>query len=168
VHDRGAVVSAPLAPEESLGFELLHALSTEQRASAVVADEAPDDIRTRDLPRIDVPEPEGVPLDALSGGASAAAEELLALYLGRFVDGAGRPDPAGAHFAWAGALDPGTGHYYRLAGPGLLVELDNTQDGANHVHTVVRDPRADFGDDVLADHHRTHHESADDGDDADG
>ena len=58
---------------------------------------------------------------------------------------------------WAGALEPGTGHYYRLAGPRFLVELDNTQNGANHVHTVVRDPGADFGEDLLAAHYRSQH-----------
>jgi hypothetical protein len=60
-------------------------------------------------------------------------------------------------FAWAGAPKPGIGHYYRLAGPGLLIELDNTQNQANHVHTVVRDPAADFGDDLLAAHYRRAH-----------
>jgi hypothetical protein len=157
VRAEGRVVSAPLAAEEGLGFELLHALGPEQLASAIVADEAPDDITTRDLPRIGEPPDGGVPLASLDGPAADAAGALLSAYLGRFPAGAGLPDPAGARFAWAGAHEPGTGHYYRIAGPGLLIELDNTQDGANHVHTVVRDPRADFGDDLLAAHHREHH-----------
>lgn len=158
VTDGGRVVSAPLGPEEELGFELLHALTAEQRASAVVADEAPRDIVTRNRPRLDDGVPaDGVPLDALSGAAAGAADALLAVYLGRFPPGAGRPDPDGARFAWAGADRPGAGHYYRVAGPRLLIELDNTQNGANHVHTVVRDPAADFGDDVLGDHLRRAH-----------
>jgi hypothetical protein len=37
------------------------------------------------------------------------------------------------------------------------VEYDNTQDGANHVHTVVRDVRRDWADDLLAAHYRTAH-----------
>lgn len=153
----GAV--APLGPEERLGFELLHSLTVEQRAAAVIADRAPDDIASRDLPRLgrDLPAG-GVPVQALRGGpAESAAQALLGLYLGRIVDGAGRLDPAGARFAWAGGAEPGVGHYYRIAGPRLLVELDNTQDGANHVHTVVRDPGADFGDDLLALHIRNAH-----------
>ena len=60
----------------------------------------------------------------------------------------------------AGAQEPGTGHYYRIAGPRLLIEFDNTQNGANHIHTVVRDPFSDFGDDVLAAHFRGAHLSA--------
>ncbi|EWM11927.1 DUF3500 domain-containing protein [Kutzneria sp. 744] len=61
------------------------------------------------------------------------------------------------HFAWAGSREPGRPHYYRLQGPRLLAEYDNTQREANHVHTVWRDPVNDFGDDVLARHIAAHH-----------
>lgn len=158
VRDSGRTVVAPLALEEQLGFELVHALSVEQRASALLSEVAPDDIVTRNAPRLDGPLPDaGVPLTALEGPAASAATALLDLYLGRFPGGSRRPDPADAAFAWAGATEPGHGHYYRISGPRLLVELDNTQDGANHVHTVVREPTMDFGGDPLADHHRRHH-----------
>jgi hypothetical protein len=149
---------APLQPEEDLGFELLHALSVEQRSAAVVADQAPDDIRTRNDVAVDPAVLEGgVPLAALRGPAASAATTLLQLHLDRLVPGVRRLDPDGARFAWAGPDRPGIGHYYRIAGPGLLIELDNTQDGANHVHTVLRHPTADFGADVLASHHRIAH-----------
>jgi hypothetical protein len=48
-------------------------------------------------------------------------------------------------------------HYYRLQGPHLLVEWDNTQRGANHAHSVWRDPETDFGIDALAAHRARHH-----------
>ena len=163
VLDRGRVVSAPLAAEEALGFELLHALGVEQRASAVVADVAPDDNVTRSSAEVDLSLlGGGVPLAALSGAARAIAGEVLDLYLGRFPAGAHVPDPADARFAWAGADAPGVGHHYRIVGPRLVIELDNTQDGANHVHTVVRDPTADFGGDPLAAHRRRAHAPVDD------
>jgi Protein of unknown function (DUF3500) len=39
----------------------------------------------------------------------------------------------------------------------LLLEYDNTQNDANHVHTVWRDRRRDWGEDLLAAHyHRAH------------
>lgn len=158
VHEAGRAVVAPLAIEEALGFELLDALTVEQRSDAVVADTAPDDIRTRNAPRIDARAADlGIPIAALTGPAAATADALVAVYLGRFPPGTRLPDPVGARFAWAGADRPGIGHHYQLAGPRILVELDNTQDGANHVHTVVRDPKADFGGDPLVDHHRAHH-----------
>ena len=60
------------------------------------------------------------------------------------------------HLAWAGSTEPGEPHYYRLQGPRLLIEWDNTQRQANHAHAVWRDPEADFGLDVLAAHRAAH------------
>jgi uncharacterized protein DUF3500 len=72
---------------------------------------------------------------------------------------AARLRPAELHFAWAGPPEPGHGHYYRIQGPDLLIEYDNTQNQANHAHTVLRRPLSDFGDDVLAAHRADAHEA---------
>jgi hypothetical protein len=61
------------------------------------------------------------------------------------------------HLAWAGSLEPGRPHYYRVQGHRLLVEYDNTTRDANHVHTVWRDPVGDFGLDALGAHRRREH-----------
>jgi hypothetical protein len=63
-------------------------------------------------------------------------------------------------FAWAGDTSPGSRHYFRIQGPVLLIEHDNTQAGGNHIHSVWRNPAGDFGDDVLAEHYRQHHRPA--------
>jgi hypothetical protein len=158
VGDDGHVVLAPLQVEERLGFELVNGLTVEQRSSAVLSENAPADIVTRNRPRLEAPlDPAGMPLSALDGSAGTTAGELVRIYLDRFPDGVKRPQRDELWFAWAGALEPGIGHYYRLTGQRFLVELDNTQNGANHVHTVVRSPQADFGDDVLAAHYRSEH-----------
>ena len=60
-------------------------------------------------------------------------------------------------FAWAGGTSPGERHYYRVQGPTLLIEHDNTQANGNHIHSAWRNPADDFGDDVLAAHYRLHH-----------
>jgi hypothetical protein len=60
------------------------------------------------------------------------------------------------HFAWAGPIDPARGHYYRLHGPTILIEYDNTQNDANHIHTIWHDPGNAFGADQL----RAHYEHA--------
>ena len=57
------------------------------------------------------------------------------------------------HFAWAGGAERHQPHYYRIQGQRLLIEYDNTQRDANHVHTVWRDLENDFGGDVLARHY---------------
>jgi Protein of unknown function (DUF3500) len=61
------------------------------------------------------------------------------------------------HFAWAGSLDPGKANYYRIHGPTLLIEFDNTQNDANHIHSVWHDPRNDFGLDTLRTHYQHGH-----------
>ena len=61
------------------------------------------------------------------------------------------------HFAWAGPLDPGHAHYYRIHGPTLLIEFDNTQNDANHIHSVWHDPQRDFGGDLLQSHYALGH-----------
>jgi hypothetical protein len=60
-------------------------------------------------------------------------------------------------FAWMGSTEKGAAHYYRIQGPTFLVEYDNTQSNANHVHTVWRDFAGDWGADLLAEHYRKSH-----------
>jgi hypothetical protein len=159
----GHTVSRPLAPEEDIGRALLQELGPAARSVAVVASEAPADIRTATQPRAQ-PElhPLGVPAAGLGLTARAMLDELVALYLDRLVpELAGREADriAGAelYFAWEGPAMPGTRHYYRVQGDDLLIEYDNTTEDGNHAHTVLRRPRSDFGDDILAAHHSQEH-----------
>jgi hypothetical protein len=63
-------------------------------------------------------------------------------------------------FAWLGSTTKGERHYYRIQGPTFLVEYDNTQNNANHIHCVWRDFNGDFGRDLLAEHYRESHNPA--------
>src|ERR671916_1343351 len=109
-------------------------------------------------------EPRGVPASELDAEQRGMLRALLGTYLERVppeVSPVRRYDDEAAldavHVAWAGPTTPGAPHYYRVQGPRLLVEWDNTQRGANHAHSVWRDPEADFGLDVLAAHRAAHH-----------
>lgn len=82
------------------------------------------------------------------------AEEVADLEMAKYQSD---EDLAGLHFCWAGSLEPGEGHYYRVQGSTLLCEYDNTQREANHIHTVWRDLTGDFGADPLALHYRRDH-----------
>jgi len=109
--------------------------------------------------------------DAIQRGLQGFGE-LLVLENVRFEPGETRNDPqlarelaaregarlaGGAlHFAWEGPVRSSARHYYRVQGDDLLIEYDTTSDG-NHAHTVLRRPRSDFGDDVLAEHYRQAH-----------
>lgn len=104
--------------------------------------------------------PKGVAGAELDAGQREVLRLLLGTYLDRVPAGVSpRHDDAAldaVHLAWAGPTEPGAPHYYRLQGPRLLVEWDNTQRGANHAHSVWRDPVADFGLDVIARHRAAH------------
>lgn len=67
------------------------------------------------------------------------------------------------HFAWAGGTTLSDPHYFRIQGPVTLIEFDNAEDGANHVHSVWRDPTNDFGADLLMQHHLAHDHSGEAG-----
>jgi hypothetical protein len=108
--------------------------------------------------------PKGLPAAELDGGQRDLLRALLATYLGRVPDGLS-PQPDyddsaaldAVHLAWAGPTGPGEPVYYRLQGPRLLIEYDNTQRHANHAHSVWRDPAADFGYDSLGAHLTAYH-----------
>jgi Protein of unknown function (DUF3500) len=107
--------------------------------------------------------PKGVAGAELGPGQQELLRALLGTYFGRVpeaVSPLARYNAAAldaVHIAWAGPAEPGLPHYYRVQGPGLLIEWDNTQRGANHAHSVWRDPDRDFGLDVLAAHRELRH-----------
>jgi hypothetical protein len=107
--------------------------------------------------------PKGLPAAELDPGQRELLQALLGCYLSRVPDGisplpryADAAELDAVHLAWAGSTEPGKPHYYRLQGPRLLIEFDNTQRQANHAHAVWRDPESDFGLDVLAAHRLAH------------
>lgn len=151
--DGGRVLGA----EEDAGYALLDALGADQRAAAVVSDEPPPDILTGNAVRAEIAAvPTGIGYADLTAGQRDLLGRLVGLYTGRPADVV--PAELGAaSFAWLGSVRPGEGHYYAVRAGSLLIELDNTQTGANHVHTVVRDARRDWGEDLLAGHYRASH-----------
>jgi hypothetical protein len=149
--------SRTLAEEEDLARELVVSLDEAQRGRAVLSDEAPSDILTGNATRADLSAvPSGIGYAELDPAQQARLAALLDWYAGR-SDPAALVVPEEATFAWLGRTGPGAPHYYALRAGSLLVELDNTQDGANHVHTVVRDVRRDWGEDLLAAHYADEH-----------
>ena len=154
-----------LAAEEDLARRLLAALDAPQRARVVLSAEAPSDIVTRAEHRIRPDAPAGLAAGEMAEGQRRMVMDLVTEYVSRMPeDVAGvrmeqiqKDGTAHIHFAWAGAAERGGPHYYRLQGPGFLVEYDNTQNQANHIHTVWRDLRDDWGDDLLARHYAGSH-----------
>jgi hypothetical protein len=150
----------PFSQEEDLGFQLLGSFDGAQRSRVIIEDAAPRDILTTNAAEATMGPPAGVALADMTDAQQQLLLELLAVYSSRMS-----PDLAGhqmakirqagierLHFAWAGGTAPGEGHYYRIQGPTFVVEFDNTQNNANHVHSVWRDFEDDFGRDPLRDH----------------
>jgi hypothetical protein len=163
-HD-GRIVLRPLGSEEDVARELLRSLDAKQLVRAVVSDEAPDDILTVNSPKLDELPAGGLAAAEMSEGQRLLLDQLVSVYVqraraeqaGREMDRLVRAGVDRIHFAWAGSDEPGARHYYRLTGPTFLVEYDNTQDDANHVHAVWRDLERDFGADILRGHVAAEH-----------
>jgi hypothetical protein len=156
-----------LAAEEDKAFALLHALDAQQKQTAVLQDNVPNDMITTNSRRVSPLSPDGLPALRMTTAQQKLLRELLNEYTSRMVDDiAGermrRINAAGfdkVSFAWIGADALHEPHYYRVQGPTFLIEFDNVQTQANHIHSVWRDFNGDFGDDVLKNHYQSvaHH-----------
>ena len=155
-----------LKEEEDLARDLLSQLDGEQRRIAIVAAEAPADILTTNVVRVgDEAPPAGLTAAQMTEGQRQLLDALVRVYVERLPEAMAEAqwarlqatDMAGAHFAWAGPVERGGPHYYRVQSATFLAEYDNTQNDANHVHAVWRDLTDNFGDDVLRRHYRQSH-----------
>ena len=153
-----------LGTEEDLGRELVRSLGDAQRKVAVIATSAPSEIITGASHKANPLQPEGIGAGDLTSSQQEALRKLIHEYVFRYRTDLAEQDmkkirEAGfekIHFAWAGPVEPGQGgHYYRVQGPTFLLEFDNTQNNANHIHTVWRDFENDFGEDLLRKHYET-------------
>lgn len=155
-----------LIEEEDWARALLTSLDGVQTKLAVVDQVAPADILTTNVRSADPNiAPVGIGFGALNDGQRdqlvslvkhyvyRASDDLAANYW-RAVESTGFDDVT---FAWAGPAEAGEGHYYAIRHPRFLIEYDNTQNGANHIHSVLRDYEHDWGEDLLAAHYRASH-----------
>ena len=150
-----------LAGSEDLGRQLINALDAGQRQTAIIDKTAYKDVLTEAKRRVQPLEATGLAAAKLNDTQRATLRKLIEEYVQRL-----RPDLAALDlkkieqagfdkilFAWAGGVEKGEGHYYRVQGPTFLLEYDNTQNNNNHVHAVWRDFESDFGEDLLRKHY---------------
>jgi hypothetical protein len=154
-----------LKREEDLGRDLVKSLNDAQRTIAIVDKEAYKDIITMASRKAAIEgKPSGLPFAKLSVKQRELLDSLVAEYANDF------PGPiadarmeqyhksqSGLYFAWAGGVEKGDPHYYRIQTPVFLIEYDDTQNNANHIHSVWRDYEGDFGVDLLGDHYQSSH-----------
>lgn len=159
-----------LGAEEDLGRSLVKSLSPVQRAEAVLSASAPNDILTTNQRTAAIQEDKGVAYSKLSKDQQGTLLALIEEYLGaqpraqarQRLDKIRKAGFDQIKFAWMGGLEKAEGHYYRVQGSTFLIEYDNTQNNANHIHCVWRDFKGDWGEDLLAEHYRNspHHQHA--------
>ena len=136
-------------PDQVFAPEPDYVISEEERDILSYVRSGPKGIRGSALNRIQ--------LDDLAGLVGSFARRLPDEVAGAQLHLLEQAGLDNLHFAWAGGTLPGDRHYFRVQGPTLLIEHDNTQGNGNHIHSAWRNPDDDFGDDVLAEHYRRHH-----------
>ncbi len=154
-----------LKDEADLGFALLNSFSSAQLKTVVISEDAYPDILSENKRKAVLLNPAGISYRDMSDQQKKMLMALLDVYVKNYELGfsttlMNKIKKAGIEnlsFAWAGSLKPGRGHYYRIQGPMLLIEFDNTQNNANHIHSVVRDLTNDFADDILREHYAKEH-----------
>ncbi len=156
-----------LKAETDGGFALLNSLSAAQKSKAVISEKAFPDIISFNSRKATLPEAPGLSYRELDPQQQKQLMSLLDVYVKDYQLGFSKKlmekiQKAGIEnlsFAWAGSQVPGTeeGNYYRIQGPMLLIEYDNTQNKGNHVHTTVRDLTNDFAEDILKEHYLREH-----------
>lgn len=153
-----------LQPEEDLARTLMRSLSPSQLQTALLAEEAYPEIVTGTEQEAKVDNPEGIAFPDMTKEQQNKLMQLLQVYYEVYKPELAKKemqeikeDQDQIYFGWAGSLESGQGHYYRIQGPAFVIEYDNTQNNANHVHTVIRDLENDFGGNILKEHYEEAH-----------
>jgi hypothetical protein len=154
-----------LADEEDSAHAFMKSLDEAQRKLAIIADKAPNEIVTTNKKRVDPLSPTGISAAQLKPAQRDLLLAVARTYANRF-----RPElaeqvitrlaanPEKLTFAWAGGIERGGGAtYYRIQSPDYLIEFDNSQNNANHIHSTFREFKGDFGHDLLAEHYAKAH-----------
>ena len=149
-----------LALQEDTGRALAVSLDESQRTRGIISATAPDDIATMNSDSVSPLPPAGISADALTSKQRDLLMAVIEAYTGAMANDLAADRMAKVRrggvekiaFAWAGELERGKRHYYRVQGPTFLIEYDNTQNDANHIHAVWRDFEGDFGSDLLREH----------------
>jgi hypothetical protein len=154
-----------LAREEDLGRAFIQSLSPDQKKTAIVSADAPGEILTGPMRKAALKgQPSGIAASKLDAKQRELLQNLLDEYCNNVPEEVAqlreeliKKAAGNLYFAWAGGEQVGQPHYYRIQSPAFLIEYDDTQNNANHIHTVWRDIDGDFGLDLLKEHYQTSH-----------
>jgi hypothetical protein len=142
-----------LADREDTALRLVQALDGNQKKTAIVSPEAPREIRAAGTPQPPTDAAPGISYSELNADQKALLRALVESYSSDMPDEVARAwldeirqaGPEGVKFSWSGPADRSQPHAYRVQGPTFLIEFNNTQNNANHIHSVWRNMLGDFG-----------------------
>ena len=156
-----------LKNEEDIALELVNSLDQDQKTKVIMTDTALDDIVSGNKTKIDPLKTEGLSASEMNDVQQRILFRLIRQYISSM------PEPLenarmkiirteelqDIHFSWAGKTELKEPHYYKVQGKSFLIELDNTQNNANHIHSVWRNFDGDFGRDLIKEHYKNsdHH-----------
>jgi hypothetical protein len=154
-----------LGNDEEMGRSIVKSMNAEQKAVAVYTADAPKELILVPKTKVKPLDPAGIAWGKLDTKQQEAVWVLIQEYANRLrgelagqdLEKAEKAGKDKISFAWAGGLERGEPHYYRVQGPTFVIEYDNVQNGANHVHSVWHDPASNFGEDILRLHHEAEH-----------
>ena len=156
-----------LAGEDDLSIELIHTLDEQQQKVAVVEPTAYKDILTAASRKAALQgQPSGLSASKMNPRQFDVLMALMEEYAHNVPDELAERRMAqinkaarNIYFAWSGGINSSDPRYYRVQTPSFLIEFDDTQDNANHIHSVWRDFSGDFGEDLLQQHYAASHKA---------
>lgn len=154
-----------LEEEEDLGFDLINSMDLQQQEKAIFQEESFKDIVSLNLPEISPMKPVGIRYSELNPDQQKQLVRIIDQYLFNMPSKIAKArrekvlseDLSDLYFGWVGAKSLGAAHYYRIQAKTFLIEFDNSQNNANHIHTVWRDFEGDFGRDLIREHYAQSH-----------
>jgi hypothetical protein len=154
-----------LEEEEDLGFDLINSMDLQQQEKAIFQEESFKDIVSLNLPEISPMKPVGIRYSELNPDQQKQLVRIIDQYLSNMPTKIAKArrekvmseDLSDLYFGWVGAKSLGAAHYYRIQAKTFLIEFDNSQNNANHIHTVWRDFEGDFGRDLIREHYAQSH-----------
>jgi hypothetical protein len=158
---------SPLVNEEDMGLQLINMLSSDQQKIAIFNEKAYNDVISFNKSAVEKLAPEGILVSNLNATQKKLVMDIIYEYVSTIpadqamekISSIRKEEMNEMRFAWAGATTLGKAHYYRIQAKTFMIEFDNSQNNANHIHSVWRDFDGDFGRDLLKEHyHNTKHE----------
>jgi hypothetical protein len=151
-----------LSEEEDIALKLVNSFEKKQRIKAVFSDNALNDILSGNKTKVFPLKVEGLSASEMNQDQQRILFRLIREYISSMPEQLANErikviksqELKNIHFAWAGKTELTEPHYYRIQGKSFLIELDNTQNNANHIHSVWRNFDGDFGRDLIKEHYQ--------------